>query len=93
MFYYIWVAKLWPNINHSKVRYSVFKNHFLSTYVAASAFRSETESHVIGGTPVSPPNKWPWVVAVKFNGVYQCGGALITPLHVLTSAYCVDIWP
>ncbi len=45
--------------------------------------------NVIGGNPVSPQNKYPWMVSQQFEGGGNfCGGTLISPEWVLTSAHC-----
>lgn len=52
-----------------------------------------TKSHpkITGGRP-SDPNEWPWMAALIRRGLQfvHCGGVLITNLHVLTAAHCVN---
>ncbi|XP_055927028.1 ovochymase-1-like [Argiope bruennichi] len=51
-------------------------------------------ARIMGGKEVEPPNRYPWVVALvkKKKGVddYYCGGALISPVYVLTAAHCIE---
>ncbi|KAJ8733246.1 hypothetical protein PYW08_001544 [Mythimna loreyi] len=47
-----------------------------------------TESRVVGGKP-SQPAAWPWMVAVYRNGMFHCGGVVITHSWVVSAAHCV----
>uniref|UniRef100_A0A6B0VA52 Putative serine protease n=1 Tax=Ixodes ricinus TaxID=34613 RepID=A0A6B0VA52_IXORI len=38
------------------------------------------------------PGAWPWQVEVRNSDRHICGGALIGPQHVLTSAHCLTEW-
>jgi hypothetical protein len=63
---------------------------------AAPAAAQEAGADVVGGSPTSI-EKWPWQVAIvapRQNGgdAYErqhCGGALVSPLAVVTAAHCV----
>uniref|UniRef100_A0A147BTZ3 Putative serine protease n=1 Tax=Ixodes ricinus TaxID=34613 RepID=A0A147BTZ3_IXORI len=35
------------------------------------------------------PGAWPWQVEIRVQGRHACGGVLIGPQHVLTSAHCI----
>ncbi|XP_037319140.2 transmembrane protease serine 9-like isoform X2 [Pungitius pungitius] len=45
-------------------------------------------SRAVGDSGVVPGGTWPWMVRLHKNGVYTCGGTLITRTFVLTSAQC-----
>lgn len=46
-----------------------------------------TEDRIIGGTDVTI-EEFPYQVAISVMGFHTCGGALISPVHVLTAAHC-----
>lgn len=44
---------------------------------------------VVGGRP-SQPGAWPFIVSIYRNGVFHCGGTIISPSWVVTAAHCMD---
>ena len=48
-------------------------------------------SNIVGGTAV-PANKYPWFAeGLQSDGSWQyCGGSLVTPEYILTTAWCAD---
>ncbi|XP_060801901.1 serine protease nudel [Amyelois transitella] len=50
------------------------------------------ESRVVGGKP-SQPAAWPWVAAMYRNGMFHCGGVIITQDWIISAAHCVhEFW-
>uniref|UniRef100_A0A2R8P5F6 Ovochymase 1 n=1 Tax=Callithrix jacchus TaxID=9483 RepID=A0A2R8P5F6_CALJA len=47
-------------------------------------------SRRIAGGEEACPHCWPWHVGLRFLGDYQCGGAIIDPVWILTAAHCVQ---
>lgn len=47
-----------------------------------------TLSRIFGGEQALAAS-WAWAVHIQFNETYICGGTIISPLWVLTSAACV----
>ncbi|XP_038220089.1 serine protease nudel [Zerene cesonia] len=46
------------------------------------------ESRVVGGKP-SQPAAWPWVVALYRNGMFHCGGVILSQNWVMSAAHCI----
>jgi secreted trypsin-like serine protease len=46
------------------------------------------EEQIIGGSP-AVIGQFPWMVRLKKNGEFICGGALIHPKWVLTAQHCI----
>uniref|UniRef100_A0A2K5D864 Ovochymase 1 n=1 Tax=Aotus nancymaae TaxID=37293 RepID=A0A2K5D864_AOTNA len=53
-------------------------------------FSSQWLSRRIAGGEEACPHCWPWHVGLRFLGDYQCGGAIINPVWILTAAHCVQ---
>ncbi|ESO96598.1 hypothetical protein LOTGIDRAFT_143960, partial [Lottia gigantea] len=44
---------------------------------------------IVGGTNTSEC-ELPWVVGIRRNGVFICGGAIVSKYHIITAAHCVS---
>merc|ERR1712241_193684 len=49
----------------------------------------EKTSRIVGGTEVSPKNKYPWMVALVSSGFQFCGGSLVASKYVISAAHCM----
>uniref|UniRef100_A0A8C5QAE5 Peptidase S1 domain-containing protein n=1 Tax=Leptobrachium leishanense TaxID=445787 RepID=A0A8C5QAE5_9ANUR len=52
---------------------------------------SPVVSSRIGGGADAKYGEWPWQVAVVYDGVYRCGGSLISEQWVLSGAQCFNM--
>ncbi|MCS4558721.1 trypsin-like serine protease, partial [Shewanella sp. C32] len=45
---------------------------------------------IVGGTETKK-NEYPWMIAIRTrtNSFTFCGGAILTPWHIITAAHCV----
>jgi hypothetical protein len=50
--------------------------------------KKRAQSRVVGGRP-SKPAAWPWVAAMYRDGMFHCGGVILTQHWVLSAAHCV----
>ncbi|KAI5644482.1 trypsin domain-containing protein [Phthorimaea operculella] len=48
-----------------------------------------TESRVVGGI-ASQPAAWPWMIAMYRDGMFHCGGVVLTQTWVMSAAHCVS---
>jgi trypsin len=63
---------------------------FSSLVLAALAFTAPTDpvENIVGGVPVNPPFKYPWLVSLQSSGSHFCGGSLLNANTILTAAHC-----
>ena len=52
------------------------------------AHKRDAEERIVGGMNAEQ-NEFPWMVAIFFNDLFFCGGALINEEYVLTAAHCI----
>lgn len=53
--------------------------------------QSEVIGYIIGGTQVTDPNRYKYIVSLTKWGGHFCGGALIAPDLVVSAAHCQNI--
>ncbi|XP_046405684.1 serine protease nudel isoform X2 [Ischnura elegans] len=85
-----------PGRNKRKSNHHFYKNVHESTVdsrsgsaVASGRKGRRTSERVVGGTP-SSPGAWPWLVSIYKDGIFHCGGVLITEDWVMTAAHCLS---
>ncbi|XP_049915642.1 transmembrane protease serine 9-like [Epinephelus moara] len=59
-----------------------------TTSASSVCGKAPMNSRAIGDSGFVPGGTWPWMVSLHKNGVYTCGGSLISRRFVLTSAQC-----
>ncbi|XP_018545063.1 transmembrane protease serine 9 isoform X1 [Lates calcarifer] len=79
------------NLNHLNVTINgSFSEHFgFSDLAGVRSFspEQEMESRIIGGQEAWA-HSWPWQVSLRFATMPACGGAIISPLWVISAAHC-----
>ncbi|XP_056879363.1 ovochymase-1 isoform X1 [Takifugu flavidus] len=76
--------------NRTELELGLFSNLFGFREIAGKRVFSpeqEMESRIIGGQE-SWAHSWPWQVSLQFATMPACGGAIISPLWVLSAAHC-----
>lgn len=53
-----------------------------------SSKKKRAQGRVVGGRP-SMPAAWPWMAALYRNGMFHCGGVIVTQHWVVSAAHCV----
>lgn len=61
---------------------------FFSLFSSSIARPSSLASLIVGGKPVNPPFKYPWLVTLQEKNIHFCGGSLLDSSTVLTAAHC-----
>jgi trypsin len=59
----------------------------LVSFALSAAVPDVQASHIVGGTPVSPQFKYPWLVSLN-KGYHFCGGNLLDATTIVTAAHC-----
>ena len=59
--------------------------------LAGTCGKADVRSKIVGGNPAQP-NSIPWQVALVYTGTKEvfCGGTIVSPIHILTRAGCVQ---
>ncbi|OQV15030.1 hypothetical protein BV898_10789 [Hypsibius exemplaris] len=55
---------------------------------------AQIQAAIVGGLPV-PPHKYPFMVSLQYRtgiqkGNHFCGGSLISSIHIITAAHCIQ---
>ena len=50
--------------------------------------KSVASQAIVGGKPVNPPFKYPWLVSLEDDDFHFCGGTLLDATTVITAAHC-----
>jgi len=54
-----------------------------------SRYSRSKDPRVVGGV-ASNPGAWPWLIALYQDGIFHCGGVILSDQWVLTAAHCVN---
>jgi secreted trypsin-like serine protease len=74
-----------------KFSFAVLFVLFNSVWTLPSQLKVDIDNHIIGGQEVFP-NEHKFAVALRIQGGRRslCGGSIISPTFILTSAYCIQ---
>lgn len=50
--------------------------------------RNNGNMRVVGGNDATP-FQWPFLVAILKNGIFSCGGSIVTASVILTAGHCI----
>lgn len=67
------------------------RNRYTSEYSQNGTSRRarSKDPRVVGGI-ASNPGAWPWLIALYQDGIFHCGGVVLSDKWVLTAAHCVN---
>ncbi|XP_046753104.1 brachyurin-like [Diprion similis] len=61
---------------------------FSALLFSINEFEALPHQRILGGHDAAP-GEFPWVAAIWAEGIFFCGGSLVSPFYVLTAAHCV----
>ncbi|XP_031167141.1 ovochymase-1 isoform X2 [Sander lucioperca] len=78
-----------PNLNTTQQEHGTFSAEFGFNLSGVRSFSPEQdlETRIIGGQEAWA-HSWPWQVSLCYVSTPACGGAVITPLWVVSAAHC-----
>ncbi|MGJ2342679.1 S1 family serine peptidase, partial [Salmonella enterica subsp. enterica serovar Paratyphi A] len=75
------------NREEPEVKYEIPSD--AKSFRAACGNGNRVNNRIVGGEE-AVPNAWPWQVGLFIDGLYFCGGSLISDTVILTAAHCTD---
>ncbi|CAM9316237.1 unnamed protein product [Lampetra planeri] len=64
-------------------------NNAVVTLQCTDCGRGVNSSRASGDQP-APLGSWPWQVSLQMSGSHRCGGAVVSPYWIVTTAHCVS---
>lgn len=74
------------NIDPDRLKRSPYLEYSNNT---TSRFSRSKDPRVVGGI-ASNPGAWPWLIALYQDGIFHCGGVILSDRWILTAAHCVN---
>jgi hypothetical protein len=87
-----WTNQDLPSSNYYQNSLPFGQADQLSNWACGRSLVTNRFARIMGGQD-AVPHSYPWMVSVakrSLNNLHLCGGVLITRLHVLTAAHCIE---
>ncbi|KAL4707926.1 hypothetical protein ACJJTC_013717 [Scirpophaga incertulas] len=94
---FLWNERVYPSYYKPILPAAGIVRNYNNDYMISSKKyddmrKKRAQSRVVGGRP-SKPAAWPWIAALYRDGMFHCGGVILTQHWVLSAAHCVhEFW-
>jgi secreted trypsin-like serine protease len=83
------IRTLLRNLIHKNKPVTQVLPHTKSFADVCGQMGNEASTHIVGGSEARK-HQYPWQVGLFIDGLYFCGGSIISDEYILTAAHCAD---